>query len=124
MAIRRTAWSPSAGQFKPAFISFNAIAYLLLQVRLSLAKLREWRDSTGPTHETVPPAKLRVRVHGKFDKASYLEGGRIVAQNIQDLCKIADRDFNSFTDVLDFGSGCGRVIQNFRDQSRSCTLYA
>jgi SAM-dependent methyltransferase len=35
-----------------------------------------------------------------------------------------DRDFSSFTDILDFGSGCGRVIQNFRDQPSPANLYA
>ena len=60
-----------------------------------------------------------------MDEASYLEVGKTVAQNIQDLCKIAGRDFYSFTDILDFGCGCGRVIQNFRGRPESLEpLYA
>jgi SAM-dependent methyltransferase len=111
-------------EFKPVSMPLTAFAYLLLQVRLSLATLRDWRGSTGPTHEPAPPARLRYRVHGHLNKAGYLEAGKILAQNIQDLCRIAGRDFSSFTDILDFGSGCGRVIQNFRDRPGSYNLYA
>lgn len=123
MGIRR-----SLVEFKPVFIPFTAIAYLLLQLRFSLATLRDWRDSrsssTDPKHEPAPPVRLRYRVHGNLDKASYLEAGKIVAQNVRDLCRTAGRDLYSFTDILDFGSGCGRVIQNFQERPGSCTLYA
>jgi SAM-dependent methyltransferase len=109
--------------FKPAFMAYAACAYLLFQLRLSIATLRDWGDSIGPTHDPAPPPRLRYRVHGNLNKASYLEVGRTLAQNIQDLCRIAGRDLY-FGDILDFGSGCGRVIQNFRGRSSSCTLYA
>jgi SAM-dependent methyltransferase len=110
--------------FKPAYMAHAASAYLLFQLQLLIATLRDWKDNTGPTHDPAPPARLRYRVHGNLSKASYLEVGRTVAQNIQNLCGIAGRDFYSFTDILDFGSGCGRVVQNLRGRSRSCTLYA
>ncbi len=112
-------------EFKPAVAVYNACIYLLLQVRLSLEALRERRDSTGAAQEELaPPAKLRWRVHGTLDRASYLAVGKLISQNIQDLCETAGRDFSSFDDVLDFGCGCGRVVQNFRSQPGSRTLYA
>jgi SAM-dependent methyltransferase len=40
------------------------------------------------------------------------------------LSGITGQDFSTFCDILDFGCGCGRVIQNFRGQSGSTTLYA
>src|ERR1700722_11119570 len=110
--------------FKQAYTAYAACAYVLFQLRLSIATLRDWKDNTGPTHDPAPPPRLRYRVHGNLNKGSYLEVGRTVAQNIQDLCRIAGHGFYSFTDILDFGSGCGRVIQNFLDRSKSCTLYA
>jgi len=120
MGIRRTLI-----EFKPAYMAYAACQYPFHQVLLSLATLRDRRDSTDPMHELVPPAKLRRRILAHImDRASYLEGGKISAQNIRDLCKIAGRDLDSFTDILDFGSGCGRVIQNFRGRPGSCTLYA
>jgi SAM-dependent methyltransferase len=112
-------------EFKPAVAVYNACIYLLFQARLSLEALRERRASTGAAQEELaPPAKLRWRVHGTLDRASYLAVGKLIAQNIQDLCETAGRDFSSFDDVLDFGCGCGRVVQNFRSQPGSRTLYA
>jgi SAM-dependent methyltransferase len=119
MGIRRTLI-----EFEPAYNAFAACQYPLHKVALSLATLRDGRGNTDATHEPAPPARLRWRVQANQNKATYLEGGKIIAQNIQDLCTIAGRNFDSFTDILDFGSGCGRVIQNFRDRSRSRTLYA
>lgn len=123
MGIRRTLM-----EFKPAYMAFAACQYPLHQALLALAELRDRRRSTGGTDSTtdepVPPAKLRWRVVGSLNEAGYMKGGKITAQSIQDLCKIAGRDFYSFTDILDFGSGCGRVIQNFRHRPSSCTLYA
>ncbi|MCK8643380.1 class I SAM-dependent methyltransferase [Mycobacterium colombiense] len=76
------------------------------------------------THEPAPPARLRWRVHGNLDKSSYFEVGRALAKNIQDLCATEGREFSSFANILDFGSGCGRVIQNFKNQSGQRRLYA
>ena len=119
MGIRRTLM-----EFKPTFAAYTALAYLLLQARLSLATVREWRGGTDRTQEVAPPAKLRWRVHGSLDKVSYLKAGKTLSRNIQDLCMNTGREFSSFTDILDFGCGCGRVIQNFREQSSACNLYA
>lgn len=109
--------------FKPAILTYNAFSYFLLNARLSLVDRRESRENADP-EEPAPPARFRWRVHGNLDKASYFEVGRLLAQNIQDLCKLADREFSSFTDILDFGSGCGRVIQNFRQHPNPFNLYA
>jgi SAM-dependent methyltransferase len=119
MGIRR-----SVIEFKPAYQALVACQYPLDQFRFSLATLRDRRDSSNPVDEPVPPAKLRWRVQANATKSSYLERGRLHAQTIQDLCKIAGRDFNSYSDILDFGCGCGRVVQNFRGRSGSCNLYA
>jgi len=119
MGIRR-----SVIEFKPAYMSLVACQYPLDQLRFSLATLRDRRSSSGPTDKPVPPPRLRWRVQANATKSSYLERGESLAQTIQDLCEIAGRDFHSFTDILDFGSGCGRVIQNFRGRPESRTLYA
>jgi SAM-dependent methyltransferase len=111
--------------FTPAVAVYNACTYVLFQGRLSFETLRERRGSTGAVQEEpAPPVKLRWRVHGTLDRASYLAVGKLIAQNIQDLCETAGRDFSSFNDILDFGCGCGRVVQNLRGQPGSYALYA
>lgn len=120
MGLRRTL----AG-FKPAILAYAASTYLLFQARVYLAGLRERRVDADDEQEPTPPARLRWRVHGDLDKVSYVEVGRAVAQDIQDLCASAGHNISSFTNILDFGSGCGRVIQNFRTpQFNQCNLYA
>ena len=119
MGIRRTVI-----EFKPAYTALVACQYPLDQLRFSVATLRDRRDTSDPTDEPVPPARLRWRVQANATKSSYLERGGAHAQTIQDLCKTSARDFSSFTDILDFGSGCGRVIQNFRGRPDPCNLYA
>jgi SAM-dependent methyltransferase len=118
MGIRRTLI-----EFKPAYMAYVACQYPLHRFQLSLATLRDRRDNIDPTHELAPPARVRWRVQANSDKALYLEAGKIIAQNIQDLAA-KQTDFDSFTDILDFGSGCGRVIQNFRDRPGLRNLYA
>jgi ubiquinone/menaquinone biosynthesis C-methylase UbiE len=84
---------------------------------------RDWKDRQNPAYVPVPPARLRHRVHGSLDKESFLQVGKIVAQNIRDLCAIVGRDIYSFEHILDFGCGCGRVVRNFQDAPTSCHLY-
>jgi SAM-dependent methyltransferase len=93
-------------------------------IQLTAATLRDRKERTGQTYEPAPPPKLRWRVSANLDRTGYLEAGKEIAQNIRDCCEIAGREFDSYTDILDFGSGSGRIIQNFRGQSPLCTLYA
>lgn len=111
-------------KFQPAIFAYTVFSYVLFQLQVSLAHLRERRHLMDSTHEPAPPARLRWRVHGNLDKSSYFEVGRALAKNIQDLCATEGREFSSFANILDFGSGCGRVIQNFKNQSGQRRLYA
>jgi len=108
---------------KPIYTSYNVYKYLVFQLKLAIAGLRDWKDRQNPAYIPVPPAKLRYRVHGTLDKESFLRSGKTLAQNIRDLCAIVERDIYSFEHVLDFGCGCGRVIGNFQDVPASCRLY-
>jgi hypothetical protein len=119
MKIRR-----SLRSFKPIYKAYTVYKYLLFQYELLLAMFRDWKDRQNPAYVLVPPPRLRHRVHGNLDKQSYLQVGRTVAQDIRNLCKMVGRDLYSFEHILDFGSGCGRVIQNFQNAPISCHLYA
>ncbi len=109
---------------KPIYTSYNVYKYLVFQLKLAIARLRDWKDRQNPAYIPVPPAQLRHRVHGSLDKESFLHSGEVLAQNICDLCAIVERDLYSFEYILDFGCGCGRVIRHFQDAPASCRLYA
>jgi SAM-dependent methyltransferase len=119
MGVRRTFIEST-----PVRATFGIGNYLFFRTRLLAAEFRERRAVPGPTDEPIPPAKLRFRVNATMNTATHVEVGQNIAQDIKDLCNITGRDFYSFADILDFGCGCGRVIQNFRDRPESCTLHA
>jgi len=108
---------------KPIYASYNVYRYLRFQIQVAAASFRDWRDRKNPAYAILPPARLRHRVHGSLDKESFLRVGKTLAQNLRDLCAILDRDLYSYEHVLDFGSGCGRVMRNFGDAPASCHLY-
>ena len=108
---------------KPIYTSYLVYQYLVFQLKLAIARLKDWKDRQSPSYIPVPPAQLRYRVHGSLDKESFLQSGKILAQNIRDLCATIDRDVYSFQKILDFGCGSGRVIRNFQDAPASCQLY-
>jgi SAM-dependent methyltransferase len=59
----------------------------------------------------LPPARLRFRVHGLTDRESFLQVGQNCANDLKSALRRTGIDFDSFTDILDFGCGCGRVLR-------------
>jgi len=108
---------------KPVYATYNLYKYVLYRFNLAVATLGDWRDRQNGASMPLPPARLRHRVHGSLDKESFLETGKIVAQNVRDLCVMGGRELYAFEHVLDFGCGCGRVLRNFQDAPASCNLY-
>ncbi|MFH1612130.1 MAG: class I SAM-dependent methyltransferase, partial [bacterium] len=64
---------------------------------------------------------LRYRVHGCMNLKNFLEVGKKCAQDIEsELLKI-NKKIDSFEKILDFGCGCGRILNYFKNTS--ATLY-
>ena len=60
----------------------------------------------------LPPAKLRYRVHGALDGASFLAVGAACAHQLVGLLDEFDLTPPHGANVLDFGCGCGRVLRS------------
>jgi len=60
---------------------------------------------------------LRYRVHGKGDRQSFLRVGQSCAGDLKNALHSSGIAFDSFTDVLDFGCGCGRVLSYLHSPS-------
>jgi SAM-dependent methyltransferase len=82
------------------------------RVRIATAAAGVW-DSLSPPREPwpVPPAKLRFRVQGGVSRSAFLATGRQCAGDIHRALTVISRPFESFSAVLDFGCGVGRVIR-------------
>jgi SAM-dependent methyltransferase len=59
----------------------------------------------------VPPEMLRYRVSATRSAKEFLERGSVAAETIARVLEAAGYRLADFADVLDFGCGCGRVIQ-------------
>jgi SAM-dependent methyltransferase len=57
----------------------------------------------------IPPGELRART-GWPNVDSFVEGGEGTASQLESALEKVGRSFADFDSVLDFGSGCGRVL--------------
>jgi SAM-dependent methyltransferase len=88
--------------------------YVQFQPRLALARLADGVAGRWHASQELPPARLRYRVHGALDRASFARMGRVVAQDVREVLRSVGRDLASFACILDFGCGCGRVTRHLR----------
>ncbi len=65
----------------------------------------------------VPPPFLRYRVDGSVRLGHFLQVGEGVARDIASALATIGRDLGSFSDILDFGCGCGRVLRFVRGRA-------
>jgi SAM-dependent methyltransferase len=93
--------------FRRAYPFYDYVAH---RVKLAKTVVADRLDEQEPGSTPVPPARLRHRVHGTLDRASFFDAGRAIAGDLQSLLQSQGRTFSSFARVLDFGCGCGRVL--------------
>lgn len=62
----------------------------------------------------IPPLSLRVRVGGWEDPDHFLGVGRKIFWDLKRLLNQVNKNLDSFSAILDFGCGCGRVLRFFR----------
>lgn len=105
------------------YAAYGAVRYVLHRsnrIRYDLAhQLQPVIDDGLP----LPPPKLRHRVGGTLKPADFLQIGRDCAAAIRQATAQAGQDMYAGKAVLDFSSGCGRVIRHFKSRPPGLTLH-
>jgi SAM-dependent methyltransferase len=94
-----------------------ALRYYYLRAGVWRASLLDRLRTTSPDDLPLPPASLRFRVSGTADTAIFLHVGRQCADDIRRTLRTLSREIDSFSDILDFGCGCGRVLRSLYSES-------
>lgn len=71
--------------------------------------------TSGADQDGLPPPVLRMRVAGSADPNVFLHGGLLAFESINAALQSIHRNLDSFSSILDFGCGCGRVLRLFRN---------
>jgi SAM-dependent methyltransferase len=71
----------------------------------------------------IPPPDLRVRVHGAEELSGFHKIGKIVALNLESTIHSIPLELDESSYILDFGCGCGRIINWFYDLYQDCKFY-
>jgi SAM-dependent methyltransferase len=90
-----------------------ALRYYYTQSRLMGESISDAVRRTPANGIDLPPARLRYRVHGAMDARSFLKVGKQCADDIRRSLRYLSRDLSSFTEALDFGCGCGRILRYY-----------
>ena len=80
-------------------------------------------NSEQATPARVPPPSLRARVQGFADLRTFYMVGERIAADIEQTFKLSDIAIAPGATVLDFGCGCGRVIQQLRRTHPDWNLF-
>lgn len=84
--------------------------FSLLHLGSGLVTLIDQLQIRAMGNQPIPPLHLRHRVHGTPELSGFLQVGARSAQDIVNAVRMVDRNPADFTNVLDFGCGCGRTL--------------
>jgi SAM-dependent methyltransferase len=70
-----------------------------------------------------PGEELIARVAGSSDRAWFFSSGRESVGELKRTLAIAGRTLDSFTSILDFGCGCGRMLLWMKELGSTSMLY-
>jgi SAM-dependent methyltransferase len=98
------------------------VAFRLLEQAKSFDLTTFSDNISTPDGLPLPPRKLRVLVAGNAYVASFIEGGQLARQSIQDVLSKNGIELEELGAILDFGCGCGRVIRHWQSL-RNIKIY-
>jgi len=81
--------------------------------------MNEWRRFTNGW----PGDEMARRFAGTTDREAFYASGKQAAQEIDSALAASGRDLASFTSVLDFGCGCGRILMWLGPLSKTVPLH-
>jgi len=70
-----------------------------------------------------PGEELATRVTGGSDRNSFFDSGRQSVRDINAVLSVVGRSLDSFETMLDFGSGCGRIMLWLEHLAASASLH-
>ena len=71
----------------------------------------------------LPPVHLRARVHGRMELDGFLGVGQRCVNDLDDALRSVGKNFTDFSDILDFGCGCGRAMIWLHQKSPASQIY-
>jgi SAM-dependent methyltransferase len=102
----------ASGLYRPARKLYHTAAKLPQGGRNSWQRVRG-----APDGQPLPPANLILTVAGTTDVEWFLHSGKLAFDTIKQVLEKNRIPLDSLGKVLDFGSGCGRVVRHWRGQT-------
>jgi len=75
------------------------------------------------TSVPYPGDELAHRVTNGTNRELFLKSGRMSVDDIEAMLAVVERRLDSFPRILDFGTGCGRVMLWLENVGRTCELH-
>ena len=72
---------------------------------------------------TLPPAPLRYRVHGSPKIEGFLTVGKTCRDDIESTLEQIGKPLTDFSQVLDFGCGCGRTMMWVKEHAQNVRFF-
>jgi hypothetical protein len=71
----------------------------------------------------LPPPRLRLRVAGTEDAEWFTHSGRTSFADLSRALAAIGRSFEKFSDILEWGCGCGRILRRLPSPSASQSIH-
>jgi ubiquinone/menaquinone biosynthesis C-methylase UbiE len=81
-----------------------------------------FRKQGAPDGLPLPPPRLVFLVAGHHDLANFYAAGEFHANYIRKVLQANGREVDTFSSILDFGCGCGRVVRHWGTLS-GCRIH-